>query len=64
MKTSNPYRGLGKHQANAFTFIKQCIGWHSFSKNRTTVNAITGLEKRGLVIVNEYSQFKVNPFLS
>ena len=57
------YKNIGKQQRNALAFIKQCNGWHSFSKDQTTKRAIKGLEKRGLVIVNKYSQFKVNPFL-
>jgi len=60
---NNPYKGLGEHQRNAFNFIKQCSGWHSFANDQTTKRAIFGLAQRNLVFINENNQFKINPFL-
>lgn len=49
---------IGKNMKNALDFVNKYSGWHSFGKDRKTVNAIKRLEKIGLVKVNEFSQFR------
>jgi hypothetical protein len=34
--------------------------WHSYSKDRSTVNALAILARDGLIIRNEYRQFRLN----
>jgi hypothetical protein len=63
MKQLNQYQGLGIHQKNALAFIKQCSGWHSYTNDQTTKRAIEGLNRRNLIFINEFNQFKFNTFL-
>jgi len=51
-------KGLGKNQSRIIHFLKKYPGWHSFSTDDITVKVINSLIKRGLLIVNEFNQFK------
>jgi len=51
---------LGKNMKHALGFISRCSGWHTFARDRATVDAIKRLEKLGLVEVNfNYSMFRL-----
>lgn len=49
---------IGKNMKHALKFVTKYKGWHTFTNNRATKNAITRLKKLGLVKVNGYNQFK------
>lgn len=50
---------MGKNMKHALAFIKQVSGWHSFSNDRATKEAVKRLEVRGLVVVNQFNQFRL-----
>lgn len=50
-------QGLGKNQRKALEFISRVNGWHTFAKDVAPV--VHSLERRGLVQVNEHSQFRL-----
>jgi hypothetical protein len=47
---------LGKRERRALTFIKKVNGWHSFDK--TVKREVRSLERKGLVEVNQFNQFR------
>jgi len=49
---------LGRLQRLALSFIARCSGWHGYSSDYDTVRIIGSLERRGLVEVNEFKQFR------
>jgi hypothetical protein len=49
---------LGKWQKKALNFAREYPGWHSFAKDAVTKKSIKDLEKKGLVEVNQYGQFR------
>lgn len=49
---------LGKNMKHALEFANKHKGWHSYAKDRATVQAIQRLEKLGLIKTNIYRQFK------
>ena len=51
---------MGKNMKNALLFANKYAGWHSYTTDRPTVNAINRLKDNGLVEVNEFQQFKVS----
>ncbi len=57
-KTTAPR--LGKNMRNALAFCTRHYGWVSYSeKHRATVQAISKLEKLGLVETNGHFQFRL-----
>jgi len=50
---------LGPLQINALEFAKKYPGPHSFKKDRQTKGVISRLAKRGLITINEFSQFQI-----
>lgn len=48
---------LGKNQLAAFNFISRVSGWHTYAKKET--RTLKTLEKRGLVELNEFQQFRL-----
>ena len=51
-------KGLGKLQRECLSFIREVNGWHTFSSLPQTKRVVKSLEKRGLVITNEFNQFR------
>ena len=49
---------MTKDMNNALEFAKRHNQWHSFASDKKTTIAIKSLEKKGLVKVNEFNQFK------
>ncbi len=44
---------------HALAFATNYPGWHSFDRQRSTVDAIARLAAHGLVETNEFRQFRV-----
>ena len=44
---------LGKNMKHALDFIRKYNGWHTFTKDQPTVEAIAALQRRGLVEVHK-----------
>lgn len=51
-------KGLGKLQKECLNFIREVNGWHTYADNPQTKRIVKSLEKRGLVITNEFKQFR------
>lgn len=49
---------LGKNEKRAVEFSKKYKGWHTFSNDRATKNAMKSLERKRLIEVNSFGQFK------
>lgn len=47
-----PLTAVGENQTRLLRFAERYPGWHSFSKDRATVRAVQGLEKRGSLRVD------------
>lgn len=45
---------------HALNFAKKYNGWHSYSNDRITRNAIKKLAKLKLIRINKYDQFTIN----
>lgn len=57
---ARPFVAIGKNQCNVLDFAFKYQGWHSYSKDKPTMQALNALIKRGCLIVNQYEQFKIN----
>jgi hypothetical protein len=55
-----PLKAVGKHQINMLMFAEKYQGWHSYSEDKTTLNALNGLLKRKAIIINDNKQFRIN----
>lgn len=56
-----PYVAVGQHQVRLLDFAFNYRKWHSYAKDRATLRAVFGLEKRGALVVDRrYSMFKIN----
>lgn len=54
--------GMGKHMVHAMKFLSGYAAdgqWTSYGKDRSTVDAIKALVRKGLVEVNEFRQFRI-----
>jgi hypothetical protein len=49
----------GKNQKAAYAFAQRVNDWHTYHKDRTTLAALAGLVRRGLIETNEFHQFKI-----
>ena len=49
---------IGKNMKHALNFVNKHSGWHSFSKNRPTINAIKKLHELRLIEINNFGQFR------
>lgn len=50
---------LGPIEKHALEFIRRCYGWHTFDhKDRRIVRAIRSLERKDLVELSQYHQFR------
>ena len=57
---AKPLTAVGKRQVHCLRFAAEYPGWHSFARDRETVRAIAGLERRGSIIVNrKFRQFRI-----
>jgi hypothetical protein len=53
---------MGKHQLRLLRFAIRYPGWHGYGKDRSTVDAVNGLEYLGLLeISRETRQFRLVP---
>lgn len=52
-------KGLGRNMYRMFSFALAYPDWHSYAKDRSTVDAVKRLEKRGLVEVNKHHQYRL-----
>lgn len=58
--TIKPFIAIGKNQCNLLDFAFKYQGWHSYAEDKPTLKAISGLLKRGCIVLNEHNQFKIN----
>lgn len=58
--TAKPFVAIGKNQCNLLDFAFKYPGLHSYSSDKSTLNAINGLIKRGCIVINQHNQFKIN----
>jgi len=49
---------IATHREIAMNFCTKYEGWHTFANDTMTKKAIKSLEKKGLVEVNEFNQFR------
>lgn len=56
-----PYVAVGEHQVRLLDFAFRYRKWHSYAKDRATMRAVSGLERRGALVVDrEHGMFKIN----
>jgi len=51
---------MGKNMKHALNFAKKYPGWHTFAKDRATVNAVHNLQRKGLIEINSFNQFRAS----
>ena len=56
---AKPLKAIGKNQSHALRFAAEYPGWHTFARDRPTLNAIAGLKRRGAICTNEHGQFRI-----
>ncbi len=56
--TKNPMVARGKNQCHLLEFAHNHKGWHTFKQNRATKRAITALEKKGYIEIDN-DQFRL-----
>lgn len=49
---------LGRNEKHAIEFIRRVNGWHTYSGDRATLDAVRSLARKGLVELNQYRQFR------
>ena len=49
---------IAAHREIAMNFCTKYEGWHTFANDSITKRTIKSLEKKGLVEVNEFQQFR------
>ena len=50
---------MGKNQKRLLLFAIQYPGWHTWSKDRTTVDAVRAVSSAGFIETNEFRQFRI-----
>lgn len=50
---------MGKHIKRLLKFAIDYPGWHTYGKDRSTVDAVNNLARLGLIVVNEHRQFRL-----
>jgi len=50
---------MGKNMIRLLRFAIQFPSWHTYGKDRATVDAVKRLERLGFVEINEYRQFRL-----
>ena len=57
---TRPLKARGKNQCHLLDFAYRFPGWHSYKTDRPTLQAIAGLERKGLLEVSrETLQFRI-----
>lgn len=55
---TEPIKAVGKHQCKLLGFAHTYRGWHTFAKDRSTVTAVKGLQRRGyLEVIGDQFRF-------
>lgn len=53
-----PIKAVGKHQCKLLDFAHTYRGWHTFAKDRNTLKAVEGLQRRGcLEVIGDQFRF-------
>lgn len=55
---NKPIKAAGKNQCHMLEFAEKYRGWHTYKKDRATLNALAGLKKRGCIETNNHGQFR------
>jgi hypothetical protein len=50
---------MGKNQLRLLKFAIEYPTWHTYGKDRSTVDAIRSLDGKGLIVLNEFRQFRI-----
>lgn len=58
--TALPFKAIGKNQCNLLNFAFKYQSWHSYSKDKPTLKALNALVEKGVLVINEFEQFKIN----
>jgi hypothetical protein len=58
--TVTPFKAVGKNQCNLLDFAFRHQNWHSYSNDKSTLNAVKALVARNCIIINQNNQFKIN----
>ena len=59
--TIKPFLAIGKHQCKLLEFAFNFPDWHYWDeKCNDTKRALLALNKKGVIIINEFNQFKIN----
>lgn len=48
---NKPVKAVGKHQCRLLDFTFHYRGWHSYKQDKTTKQAVAGLQRRGAIEV-------------
>jgi len=56
--TEKPIKVIGKNQAKMLEFAYKYKGWHSYSSDKPTLQALKGLLAKGYIEVNQFDQFR------
>lgn len=55
---TEPIKAVGKHQCRLLEFAYNYRGWHTFARDKTTLKAIEGLQRRGyLEVIDDQFRF-------
>lgn len=55
---AEPIKAVGKHQCKLLDFAYTYRGWHTFAKDRNTLKAVEGLQRRGcLEVIGDQFRF-------
>lgn len=49
---------IGKNMKHALDFARRFVGWHTYAKDRATIDAINKLRELGVITTNQFHQFK------
>jgi len=53
---AGPIVAVGAHQVRLLEFVEKYRGWHAFGRDRATLRAVAGLERRGCLAVDRDTQ--------
>lgn len=58
---AEPFTARGANQINMLDFAYKYQSWHTYGRDKATMRALEGLERRGSIIVNRQTQqFRIN----
>jgi hypothetical protein len=55
---NKPIKAIGKHQVNLLGFAEKYRGWHSYTLDPNTLNAVNALVRKGCLETNSFNQFR------